>query len=107
MLTLAQLEDVHQFMQEELAKRGARIDGIYTCPHNEGECTCRKPEIGLFLKAEKDFSIDKNRSWMVGDSLTDVEAGERYGVRSLLTDDLRSAVETILTEDAKRREFGI
>lgn len=98
MLTMDQVEEVHRFMLEELAKQGARIDGIYVCPHNVGECTCRKPEIGLFLMAEKDFPIDRNRSWMVGDSETDVEAGKRYGVRTILTDSLPEAVIAILKE---------
>lgn len=98
MLTMDQVEDVHRFMLEELAKQGARIDGIYVCPHNVGECTCRKPEIGLFLKAEKDFPIDKNCSWMVGDSETDAEAGKRYGVKTILTDSLPEAVISILKE---------
>lgn len=107
MMSKAQVEDVHGFMQKELKKHDAHVDGIYVCPHDVGECHCRKPDIGLYLQAERDFPIDKSSSWMVGDSLTDVEAGERYGVRSLLTDDLGSAVETILAEDAKGREFGI
>lgn len=101
MMTMDDVRDIHQFMLEELEKLGARVDGIYVCPHNEGECSCRKPEIGLFLMAEKDFLIDRERSWMVGDSGTDVEAGERYGVRSLLTDNLRGAVKTILEMEAK------
>ena len=104
MLTPSQLEDVHRYMREELAKLGAHIDGIYVCPHDEGECDCRKPGIGLFLKAERDFSIDRARSWMVGDSATDAEAGEHYGVRSLLTDDLPQAVETILELEGRRMD---
>ncbi len=96
MLTMEELEDVHHFMCEELGRQGAHIDGIYVCPHNEGECSCRKPDTGLFLKAEGEFPIDKGRSWMVGDSATDVEAGERYGVHTLLTDSLPQAVSVIL-----------
>lgn len=109
---MAEVEDVHRFMREKLAQYGAHVDGIYVCPHNEGECTCRKPEIGLFLMAEKDFPIDKSRSWMIGDSKTDVEAGERYGVRSLLSDSLAQTAEMILvaeenaTNNIRERKIG-
>ena len=96
LLTMADVEDVHRYMREALARQGARIDGVYVCPHNEGECTCRKPGIGLFLQAERDFPVDKRQSWMVGDSETDAEAGRRYGVRILQTDSLPAAVEIIL-----------
>lgn len=96
MLTIKQVNAVHGFLQSELAKYGAHIDAIYVCPHADGECTCRKPDIGLFLMAERDFDIDKSQSWMVGDSDTDVEAGKRYGVRSILTDSLPQAAKTIL-----------
>lgn len=96
MLTMEQVNTVHGYLQSELAKHRAHIDAIYICPHADGECACRKPDIGLFLMAEKDFDIDKSQSWMVGDSDTDVEAGKRYGVRSILTDSLRQATNMIL-----------
>ncbi len=99
MMTMADVADVHRYMEEELARQGAHVDGIYVCPHDVGECTCRKPDIGLFLMAEKDFCIDKSRSWMIGDSETDIQAGERYGVRTLLSNRLLEAVETILKQE--------
>lgn len=99
MMTLEMVKDVHRHMCAALSEAGAHIDGIYICPHNEGECHCRKPEIGLFLQAERDFPIDKAASWMVGDNDTDVEAGCRYGVRTILTTKLPEAVEKILKRD--------
>ena len=99
MLTMEAVEDIHRHMSAALAEAGAHIDGIYVCPHNEGECHCRKPETGLFLQAEKDFPIDKASSWMVGDSDTDTEAGRRYGVRTIQTTSLPEAVEEILESD--------
>lgn len=100
MMTLEQVEHVHDYLRRELGKCGAHIDAIYVCPHAQGECTCRKPDIGLFLMAERDFDVDKGRSWMVGDSDTDVEAGKRYGVRSILTKSLSHAVNLILAEES-------
>ena len=104
MMSMEEVNDIHRFMCAELEKAGAHVDGVYVCPHNEGECDCRKPGIGLFRQAEKDFPIDKRRSWMVGDSMSDVEAGERYGVRTILTDSLRDAVNTILKESKKEND---
>lgn len=97
---LMSLEDVnalHRRMLQELKRQGARIDGVYVCPHNEGECGCRKPKIGLFLQAEAEFCIGKSASWMVGDSWSDAEAGRRYGVNVIRTDNLFSAAEQIIS----------
>lgn len=84
MMTMEQLNELHENMCAALEKQGAHIDAIYVCPHNEGECTCRKPDIGLFLQAERQFCVDKAQSFMIGDSASDIEAGERYGVRTIL-----------------------
>ena len=71
---------IHRRMEEELRQFGARLDGIYFCPHEAGQCRCRKPEVGLFLQARSDLpEIDFSRSFMVGDSLTDMEAAHRIG----------------------------
>lgn len=99
MMTMETVREIDRRMCAELAKEGAHIDGIYVCPHDYGQCTCRKPDIGLFLQAERDFPIDKAASWTIGDSDIDVEAGRRYGTRTILTRDLRSAVRQILEED--------
>jgi len=96
MMSLAEVDSIHSHMRGELSKRGAHIDGIYVCPHRNGTCTCRKPDIGLFLQAERDFKIDRGRSWMIGDSDSDVEAGRRFGVRTIRTEDLAQAVVRIL-----------
>lgn len=96
MMTMDDVSDIHERMCRELAKTGAHVDGIYVCPHESGTCTCRKPEIGLFLQAEQEFEIDKCQSWMVGDSNSDVLAGQRYGIRTIQTKSLPDAVRYIL-----------
>jgi len=96
MLTQDALEALHGAMCSELEASGARIDHIYVCPHETGTCTCRKPGIGMFQMAERDYAIDKSRSWMIGDSQTDILAGRRYGVRTILTTDLLDAAQRIL-----------
>lgn len=86
------VDKLHDHIQEELKKCGAHIDEFYYCPHHPTEgidrfkciCNCRKPEIGLFLKAEEKYVIDKEKSWMIGDNRSDIIAGNRYGVRTIL-----------------------
>ena len=76
----------------KLTKAGARIDAMYYCPHHpeaniEGyrlDCDCRKPKPGLLLKAEKELNINMKRSFMVGDKLSDIEAGKRAGCKTIL-----------------------
>lgn len=66
---------------EAITAHGGRIDGVYMCPHDPAEnCACRKPEPGLLLRAATDLDLDLNRSIMIGDALSDVEAGIRAGV---------------------------
>ena len=91
--TFEELQTIHDKMETELGKVGAFVDAIYVCPHHtdkgfEGErpeykcnCDCRKPKPGLLLQAAKDFNIDLSESYMIGDSLRDVEAGENAGVK--------------------------
>lgn len=98
MMTRGDVDEIHCKMCLELSKVGAQIDGIYVCPHDVGQCHCRKPDIGLFIKAEEDHPIDKSLSWMVGDSASDVEAGQRYGIRTIMTQNLQNAVSKILEE---------
>ncbi|MFL6674837.1 MAG: D-glycero-alpha-D-manno-heptose-1,7-bisphosphate 7-phosphatase [Massilia sp.] len=70
------------------------LDGFYYCPHHpEGtvpsyavDCHCRKPQPGMLLKAASDHGIDLRSSWMIGDILHDVEAGNRAGCRTVLID---------------------
>src|SRR5208283_4647166 len=84
----ADLQVLHDRLQEHLAARGAVLDGIYYCPHEDGQCNCRKPLPGLFEQAFRDFpEANAGNSVMVGDSLSDMEAGSRLGMRSTLIAD--------------------
>jgi len=77
-----------------LSREGITIDDYYYCPHFKNgkmtqyavECNCRKPMPGLILKAAKAHNINLKRSWMVGDILNDVEAGNRAGCKTVLID---------------------
>ena len=63
LLTVQDVTLLHEKMQEALQEQGVYIDAIYICPHEAGTCNCRKPEIGLFLRAEREHSVDKSTSW--------------------------------------------
>lgn len=86
--SLENLEHMHDQMRKLLAQRGARLDGIYVCPHEDGQCNCRKPLTGLFEQAFKDFpGAGAGNSVMVGDSVRDIEAGIRLGMRTVFVTD--------------------
>lgn len=80
MMTIEELEALHHRLQEELTRASARIDAIYYCPHDfDDACACRKPKPGMILQAAKDNRIVLASSWVVGDSESDIEAGELAG----------------------------
>ena len=82
--TEEQLGQLHRSMRADLARHGARVDAIYYCPHNEGACDCRKPGIGLFVQARRDFpEIDGENSVVIGDSLSDIQAGRQLGMKTI------------------------
>jgi D-glycero-D-manno-heptose 1,7-bisphosphate phosphatase len=68
-----------------LELHGGSFDGIYVCPHRPDEnCPCRKPRPGMLLDAARDHGYDLLRSYFVGDSLRDLQAGEAAGATPLL-----------------------
>ncbi|MFA5142637.1 MAG: HAD family hydrolase [Candidatus Omnitrophota bacterium] len=72
-------------MLEELASAGARVKKVYYCIHHDKDnCDCRKPKIGMFIQAEKDFGIKAKGCYFIGDGRMDVEAGSRAGLKTLL-----------------------
>ena len=87
-MTVNDLSLLHQSMQKEIVKNGGKIDKVYFCPHLEKEnCNCRKPEIGMIQYAIKDFpDINLEQSFLIGDSSSDIEAGERAGLKSIKVD---------------------
>lgn len=78
-------------MYAALKPAGARLDAIYYCLHHPDSpvrklkklCACRKPKAGMLLQAARDFGIRLSESYMVGDGLTDIEAGSRAGCRTV------------------------
>lgn len=127
--SLEAVHRLHRHLQHELQRHGVSIDGFYVCPHHpvhgtgefRRECSCRKPMPGLIEKAAADFAIDPTRSFLVGDKLSDVEAGQAAGCRCFLVrtgyggaippetideqvsivDDLPAAVQIILENESR------
>jgi D-glycero-D-manno-heptose 1,7-bisphosphate phosphatase len=85
LLSVERLEQVQSVLRQELAKADAFYDAFYYCPHiPKDNCDCRKPKPGLLLQAAVDLSIDLSGSFMIGDKLSDIEAGHLAGCKSIL-----------------------
>jgi D-glycero-D-manno-heptose 1,7-bisphosphate phosphatase len=84
LVTSQTLDSMHQQMCGWLSAAGAKIDGVYYCPHEkQPPCSCRKPAPGMLLTAASEHHIDLTASWMIGDSEIDIEAGRNAGCRTV------------------------
>ena len=84
LLTIGELDSIHQRMCRELATAGAVLTDVYYCPHEkQPPCSCRKPAPGMILTAARRHEIDLTGSWMIGDSDIDVEAGRNAGCKTV------------------------
>lgn len=83
----------------QLKLKNVAIDKFYYCMHHpfakisryKLECNCRKPKIGLFLKAVAEHNIDLSSSWMIGDGADDIKAGKAAGCKTILLANINSA----------------
>lgn len=85
----ADITNLHTRVNGELKEHGVLIDAFYHCPHHPEfgavrECECRKPMPGMIDKARQDFDIDLGHSWLIGDKVSDIQAGLAAGVKSIL-----------------------
>jgi D-glycero-D-manno-heptose 1,7-bisphosphate phosphatase len=88
----SRVAEVHARLDQLLAARSAHVDRYYVCPHHprEGtapylqECDCRKPRPGLLLRAAADMRLDLPSSCLIGDKLSDLEAGASAGCQTIL-----------------------
>jgi D-glycero-D-manno-heptose 1,7-bisphosphate phosphatase len=84
-LSQAILEDIHARMQAQIQKAGGKVLDIRYCPHLPTEdCVCRKPQPGMLLDLAHSWHVDLNKAYLVGDALTDIEAAQTAGCRSVL-----------------------
>lgn len=83
---------IHAKLEHDLNLEGARIDRIYYCPHHPTagippynvDCNCRKPKPGMLLQGAEDLGIDLQRSFVVGDSVVDIQAGNAVHATTIL-----------------------
>jgi D-glycero-D-manno-heptose 1,7-bisphosphate phosphatase len=81
LMTLADLQGIHQHMQEEISKTGGRIDSIYFCSDLDNDSINRKPNPGMAFQAKADFpGIDFSKSIVVGNRTSDMEFGRNAGM---------------------------
>ncbi len=79
------VHEIHEKMNAELSAQGARVDGIYFCPHkNEEACGCRKPRPGLLERAAEEHGLELTGSYVVGDRYVDVEMADGVAGRGIL-----------------------
>ena len=77
--TMENVEETHRKIRKELP-----LDDIKVCFHNDSDrCQCRKPKPGMLLEAAKDWSIDLKKSYMVGDTWKDIDAGKTAGCKTI------------------------
>lgn len=85
LLRVHDLEQIHTNMTQFIQSYGGRIDRIFYCPHHpEDGCNCRKPKPGLLIQAAHNLNIDLGRSYLVGDAVSDIQAGFAAGCTPLL-----------------------
>ena len=103
----ADIHAVFLHLSRLLRKQGVKLHGFYYCPHHpQGRqwpyavaCNCRKPLPGMLLKAATEHNVNLAASWMIGDILDDVEAGNRAGCNTIL---INNGNETIWELNEKR-----
>ena len=121
------MEMVHNALQSRLAPFQAKIDDFFYCPHTEEQnCECRKPKPGMILAARDKYNINLKESYVVGDKISDLQAGRAVGcytvqvltgygmkehelakklnVVDIIAKDMEFAAKAII-EDAKKRGF--
>ncbi len=107
------LEAITQKMKVDLKKEGAFLDGVYYCLHHptkgigalRKKCACRKPKAGLLRQAARDLNIDLRKSYMVGDSIFDVQAGKRAGCKTFLLAHLKCDLCDLMARRGVRPNF--
>ena len=85
LMTEESLQRIHGFLYKEVENAHGRIDAIYFCPHlSEVQCSCRKPNPGMAIRAIQDFpDIDFKKSIIIGDSISDMEFGRNLGMKTV------------------------
>ncbi len=102
------IDEIHARMVAILEAAGARIDGVFYCPHRpEESCSCRKPRPGLLLQAAERLDIDLSRSYLIGDAMSDMVAGRAAGCQTILVMTGRGVWQFLGREARRVRGYSI
>lgn len=83
--TLDAVQSLHEGMRQAIRDSGGRLDAVYFCPHRPDEgCLCRKPGVLLFHRAAAELEVDLAGSYLIGDSLSDLQAGWDLNLQVIL-----------------------
>jgi D-glycero-D-manno-heptose 1,7-bisphosphate phosphatase len=92
--TVADVEKVHSFIQAIFKEHALSLLAFYYCPHDHGQCTCRKPQDGMLRQAVHDFDINLKESLLISDSPDDISMAKDFGIGKHIlipSDDILSA----------------
>ncbi|MBE7412608.1 MAG: HAD family hydrolase [Leptospiraceae bacterium] len=79
---------IHKKMVEEIKNFGGEVLDIFYCPHlSSDNCSCRKPKPGMLFEASKKYDIDLNKTYFIGDSISDIQAGKSAGTKTIYLED--------------------
>jgi len=71
---------VNQELFRQLGPHGIKISRVYFCPHSlADDCACRKPGTAMIDRARRDFNVPAERTFVIGDTAADKEAGAVAG----------------------------
>jgi len=90
------LDEIHIELKNYLKQSNTYVDSIYYCPHiPEQNCDCRKPKPGLLIKASNDFGIDLEKSYFIGDSVSDLNAAKEAKCKGILLKNDQTLLEIV------------
>ena len=100
------LAKIHEKMTEMLSAVGGHLDGIFYCPHHPDEnCKCRKPKTGLLEKAILNHNIDVSISFLIGDRMLDIEAGNKIGLKTVIIPEKIDMVDEEMLKTEARPDY--
>ena len=106
-------EQTKEKMKNELKKSDAFVDAEYYCLHHPDGvnekytkvCDCRKPKPGMILQAAKDHDLDIANSWMIGDGITDIQAGSAAGCKTILIGRMKCDLCNLMADEQVKPDF--
>lgn len=100
------VDEINANMLAEIERHGGRVQTVAYCPHRPDEaCSCRKPQPGLLLQLARQYGVDLTKSVLVGDALSDLDAGQAAGCRTIMVRTGRGEEQIRLALSSGRNGF--